>query len=109
MTNEPTACHSKRPRGEFAANFQRPYSANCDDEERAPARGRDLLHEADSRRRRLGTFLDWAKLRFVARDIFAERAPDAFRVTRADDHALQQLALRAVRENVNKIERELFQ
>src|SRR6266700_2459663 len=53
-------------------------------------------------------FLNWAELRFVARNIFAERAPNAFRVAGAYDYAAQQLSLRTVGENVHKIQRELF-
>ena len=56
----------------------------------------------------LRAFLDRAVLRFEARNIFAQRSPDAFRVARADDHAAQQLALRAIGEDVNKIQCELF-
>jgi hypothetical protein len=51
---------------------------------------------------------DRPELRFVARDILSQRPPDALRVSGTDNHAAQQLALRAVREDVNKIEREFL-
>src|ERR1700724_2778418 len=58
-----------------------------------------LLHETDGRRRNVGRFLDRTELRLVTRNIFAQSPPDALRVAGADDHALQQLSLRAVRKN----------
>src|ERR1700730_4514012 len=72
--------------------------------------GAFLLYKSDVRRRpALGHFLDRTELRFVAPDVFAECAPDPLGMPRADDHALEQLALRSVGENINKIQRELFQ
>jgi len=70
-----------------------------------------LLHETHIRSRSAAfrRFLDVPKLRFVPREILSERPPDAFGVARADDRAGQQLALRAVGKNVDKIQRELFQ
>src|SRR5216683_463189 len=53
-------------------------------------------------------FLNWAELRLVARNIFAERAPDTFRVARAYDNAAKQFALRSVGENVDEIQSEFL-
>src|SRR5579859_319616 len=69
-----------------------------------------LLDETDVRRRpALGHFLDRPELRLIASDVFAERTPNPLGMTWADDHALQQLALRSVGENIDKVQRELFQ
>src|ERR1700733_7381149 len=68
-----------------------------------------LLHETHGRRSDLLGFLDRSVLRLIAGDIFSQRAPDALGVARTDDHALQQLSLGAIRENINKVQRELFQ
>ncbi len=56
----------------------------------------------------MGRLADWAKLRFVPADVFAQCAPEAFRVARAEDGAGNQLALRGVREDVHKVQRELL-
>jgi hypothetical protein len=70
-----------------------------------------LLYEAHVRRRptSFGRFLDGTELGFVPRKILSQRAPDALGVSRANNHAAQQLALSAVRENIDKIQSELFQ
>src|SRR6266404_6629072 len=69
-----------------------------------------LLHETDAGS---GTafrhFLDGAKLRFVAGDIFAQCAKDALGVARTDDHAFEQLALLAVGENIDKVQRKFLE
>ena len=57
----------------------------------------------------LRCFFDWAKLGFVARDIFSQRPQNALRVPGAYDHAAKQLALGPIRKDVNKIQSELFQ
>src|SRR5205814_7701407 len=69
-----------------------------------------LLHKTDGRRGAgsFGSFPDRAELRFVARDIFPKRAPDAFGVSGAYDHAAEQLSLGAVRKNVDEIQREFL-
>src|SRR6266436_7693658 len=74
-------------------------------------RTQSLLNEAHVWRGRASfrRFFDGPKLCFVARQIFSQRAPDALGVSRADDHAVQQFPLRAVRKNVDEIHGELFQ
>ena len=69
-----------------------------------------LLHETYVRRlpAALRSFLDWPELRLVTGDILSQRAPDALCVPRTYDHAGQQLPLRPIRENVNKIEGEFL-
>src|SRR5437868_10114065 len=68
-----------------------------------------LLHKANVWSwRGLRHFLDGAELRLVARNVFAESSPDALSVARADNRALQQLALGSIGENVDEIEGELF-
>src|SRR3990172_9212899 len=67
------------------------------------------LHETDvgrrSGRRRLANF---AKLSFVAADVFPQRPPQPPGVAGTDDHAGDQLAVRPVGEQVDKMERELL-
>src|SRR6266436_1409211 len=75
------------------------------------AKGRALLHKTHfwrglAARRRL---LDGSELCLIPRDILAQRPPNAFRVCRVHDHAAQQLPLRSIRENIDKVQRELFQ
>jgi hypothetical protein len=70
---------------------------------------RILLDESHGRRDYFRCFLDLPKLRLIPRDILTQRPPYPFCVTWAHDHALQQLPLRAVRKNINKVQRELFQ
>jgi hypothetical protein len=57
----------------------------------------------------LWSFLDRPKLCFIARDILSQRPQDPLRVPWTYDHAAQQLSLRPVREDVNKIECEFLQ
>src|SRR2546426_252111 len=56
----------------------------------------------------LGSFFDGAKLHLISRNIFPEGTPDSLRVARTHNHTAQQFALGPVRENVDKIQRELF-
>src|SRR5579864_4264980 len=56
-----------------------------------------------------GRFLYRPELRLITGDILGEGAPNALRVSGTDNHAAQQLSLRAIREDVNEIQRELLQ
>src|SRR5712692_4851995 len=56
-----------------------------------------------------GHFFDGAELRLVARDILSEGAKDALGMAGADDHAFEQLALRAVGENIDKVQRKFLE
>src|SRR5207248_9274064 len=70
---------------------------------------RVLLDEADGGGGAgVGHFFDGAELRFIARDIFAEGSPDTLGVAGADDHAFQQLALRAVWKDVDEVKGEFL-
>src|SRR5216684_9068310 len=69
-----------------------------------------LLHKSHVWcRAAFGHFLDGAELRLIARDILSQCPKNPLRMTRVDDHALQQLALLAVGKNINKVERKLFE
>src|SRR5438477_381665 len=69
-----------------------------------------LLHKSHIRSRpAFRRLFDGPELRLVPVEVLPERPPDALGVSRADDRAAQKFSLRAVRENVNKIQRELFQ
>jgi len=69
-----------------------------------------LLHKPNGRSgvAALRSFLDRSKLRLVARNIFAKGSPDSLGMARTDDHAAQEFALRAVRKNINEVQRELL-
>src|SRR5246500_3159716 len=56
----------------------------------------------------LWPFLDRAKLRLKARDVFTQSPPNALGVAGAHDHAGHQLPLRSIGKNVHEIQRELF-
>src|SRR5205807_6916930 len=43
------------------------------------------------------------------REIFSQRPPDALRVSRTEDHTVQQFSLRAVGKNIDKVHGELFE
>src|ERR1700730_5518929 len=68
-----------------------------------------LLHEAYvGDRGRLGDFADGAKLLLVPPDIFVQRAQDSLGVSWTYDHARNQLALRHIRKDIDKMYREFF-
>src|SRR5208283_1869831 len=69
-----------------------------------------LLHKSDVRggRGAFRAFLDCPILRLEARNVFAQRPPDAFSVAGADNNAGQQFALQCIGKHVYEIQRELF-
>src|SRR5215472_9185832 len=70
----------------------------------------NLLHKSHIRRGpALRRLFDRPELGFIPVQILPERSPDAFGVPRADDRAAQELPLRTVRKDIDKIEREFFQ
>src|SRR5579862_6322432 len=68
-----------------------------------------LLHETYvGDRGRLWDFANGAELLLVSADVLFERAHDSLGVARAHDNARNELALRHIREHVNKMHREFF-
>ena len=55
-----------------------------------------------------GHFLNRAELHLVTIDVFSQRSPDALGMARTHNHALQELPLGAVRENIDEVQREFL-
>src|ERR1700722_10036413 len=90
------------------ASYRTVQGTVCETRRRASDRAKVLLDKSDTRRRRRYVFLDGAELRFIAGNIFAQRAPKSFRVAGPQDYAGHDLAVRRVRVDVDKVQRELF-
>src|SRR5579859_247542 len=69
-----------------------------------------LLHESHvgSWPASLRQFFDRPKLRLVSSNILPQCPPDSLRMSRAHDHAAQQLPLSPVGKDINEVQRELL-